>query len=97
MSKFLTSVRYLVIGVRFYGKGKSGRELGSRFSKQKGLQDLLLGMNTKAAHVPAMKAARKAKQENTPKYPAGVITLQVLGSGAKGAPSSLYIFADQTR
>ncbi|CAG7725545.1 unnamed protein product [Allacma fusca] len=54
-------------------------------------------MDSKSAHIPAMQAARKAKLENSPKYPPGMIFLQVLGTGANGAPTSLYIFADQTR
>jgi len=48
-------------------------------------------------HIPVLKFARNKKKEATAKYPAGYITLQILGSGAKGAPSSLYMFTDQSR
>lgn len=67
------------------------------FSVKTRLKDLLINMPKEAVHVPALKAGRKAKKETFSKYPAGIINLQVLGSGAKGAPRSLYVFTDQTR
>ncbi|ODM99911.1 Ribonuclease Z, mitochondrial [Orchesella cincta] len=54
-------------------------------------------MPKETVHVPVLKEGRKAKKETSGRYPAGIINLQVLGSGAKGAPRSLYVFTDQTR
>lgn len=44
----------------------------------------------------AQKQIQKAK-EKSQKYVPGTINLQILGNGAKGAPSSVYLFTDQTR
>lgn len=44
----------------------------------------------------AQKQRRKIK-EKLSRYVPGKITLQVLGTGAKGAPRSLYMFSDQSR
>lgn len=44
----------------------------------------------------AQKQIQKAK-ERSQKYVPGTINLQILGSGAKGAPSTVYLFTDQTR
>ncbi len=61
------------------------------------LHNLLINMPKEQPHIPVLKSARKQKKESVGKFPAGYITLQVLGNGAKGAPSSLYLFTDQTR
>lgn len=44
----------------------------------------------------AQKQLQKAK-ERSQKYVPGTINLQILGNGAKGAPSSVYLFTDQSR
>ena len=44
----------------------------------------------------AQKQLQKAK-ERSQKYVPGTINLQILGTGAKGTPASIYLFTDQTR
>ncbi|CAL8095069.1 unnamed protein product [Orchesella dallaii] len=66
-------------------------------SNQARLKELLLKMPKETVHVPVLKEGRKVKKESSVRYPAGIINLQVLGSGAIGAPRSLYVFTDQTR
>lgn len=46
--------------------------------------------------VTAQKQLQKAK-ERSQKYVPGTINLQILGTGAKGTPSTVYLFTDQTR
>lgn len=48
-------------------------------------------------HIPEAQKQRRLIKEKFSKYVPGRITLQVLGSGAKGAPRSLYVFSDQSR
>lgn len=38
----------------------------------------------------------KIKERNS-KYVPGTLNLQILGSGAPGAPASVYLFTDQSR
>lgn len=68
-----------------------------KLSTKSQLKELLISMPKETAHVPVLKEGRKVKKENLIKYPAGIINLQVLGNGSKGAPRSLYVFTDQTR
>lgn len=44
----------------------------------------------------AQKQLQKAK-ERSQKYVPGTISLQILGNGATGTPSTVYLFTDQTR
>lgn len=44
----------------------------------------------------AQKQLQKAK-ERSQKYVPGKINLQILGNGAEGTPSTVYLFTDQTR
>ncbi|XP_045476586.1 ribonuclease Z, mitochondrial isoform X2 [Harmonia axyridis] len=48
-------------------------------------------------HLKEIQKQRLKSKEKSTKYVPGKVTLQVLGTGAKGAPRSLYIFSDQTR
>jgi len=57
-------------------------------STQVDLKKLIMSMNT---------FKRNTKGAAKKKYAASHVTLQVLGSGAHGAPASLYITSDQTR
>lgn len=43
------------------------------------------------------KDIKPSRPKQKSKYAAANVTLQVLGSGAKGTPSSLYVFSDQSR
>lgn len=73
-----------------------------RFSKYRcpsnsNLNDLLLKMPKEPKHiVEAQKQRIKIKQKSS-KYAPGRVTLQILGTGAKGAPRSVYLFSDQSR
>lgn len=40
---------------------------------------------------------RKRKENERDLFSPGVVNLQVLGSGCKGAPASIYLFSDQSR
>jgi hypothetical protein len=80
--------------------GNAGKQTISRRTKSKAannnLRELLLAMpKDRADHLKTLKATRK--MANPTKYPPGVIQLQVLGSGGRGAPPALYLFTDQTR
>lgn len=48
-------------------------------------------------HIPEAQIQRKKIKERISKYVPGRVTLQVLGTGAKGAPPALYLFSDQSR
>jgi len=61
------------------------------------LKELLLAMpKDRSDHMRTLKAARRMPG-NKSNYPPGVIQLQVLGTGGRGAPPALYLFTDQTR
>lgn len=46
--------------------------------------------------VSAQKQQIKIKEKNQ-RYVPGTLNLQILGSGAPGAPASVYLFTDQSR
>ncbi|KAK9692788.1 Metallo-beta-lactamase superfamily [Popillia japonica] len=48
-------------------------------------------------HIPEAQKIRRKIKEKSSKYVPGRVTLQVLGTGAEGAPRSLYVFSDQSR
>ncbi|XP_054284563.1 ribonuclease Z, mitochondrial-like [Macrosteles quadrilineatus] len=48
-------------------------------------------------HTVALKKQRLKLKEKSLKYNPGIVNLQVLGSGAHGAPRCLYVFTDQSR
>lgn len=70
--------------------------LSRLFSQQK-LTDLLLNMSRDTTHTVKLSKQRAKMKEKNMKYASGIINLQVLGSGANGAPTSLYLFTDQSR
>lgn len=61
------------------------------------LHSILLNMPKEVKHTAALKKHRQKLKEKSQKYQAGIVNLQILGSGANGAPRSLYVFADQSR
>lgn len=67
------------------------------YSKQHNLKQLLLSMPRDTRHTAALQKQRQKCKEKGQKYTPGTVSLQVLGSGAKGAPRSLYVFTDQSR
>lgn len=48
-------------------------------------------------HIPQIQKQREKIKERYSKYVPGRVTLQVLGTGAEGAPTALYVFSDQSR
>lgn len=57
----------------------------------------LLDMPREAKASEELKKIRLKIKEKSLKYVPGTISLQVLGSGALGAPKCLYVFTDQSR
>uniref|UniRef100_A0A1B6FUU4 Zinc phosphodiesterase ELAC protein 2 n=1 Tax=Cuerna arida TaxID=1464854 RepID=A0A1B6FUU4_9HEMI len=61
------------------------------------LFNIISKMPKNTTHTVALKKHRQKLKEKGQKYAPGTVTLQVLGSGASGAPRSLYVFTDQSR
>lgn len=57
--------------------------------------DLLHEMPKDMRHVEKLQKQRQAKKLTKTVYPPSTVRLQVLGTGATGAPRSLYLFTDQ--
>ncbi|CAG9773790.1 unnamed protein product [Ceutorhynchus assimilis] len=61
------------------------------------LLKLLKTMPKEPKHIAeAQKQRLRIKQKNS-KFAPGKVTVQILGTGAKGAPRSVYLFSDQSR
>lgn len=73
-------------------KSKSSRNANSN-SK---VYELLKTM-PKKIDVKELQELRLARRKKVRKYPPSTVYLQVLGSGAPGAPKSLYVFTEQAR
>lgn len=61
------------------------------------LRELLRTMPKEVTHTAALIKQRQKLKEKYAKYTPSTVYLQVLGSGAIGAPRCLYMFTDQTR
>lgn len=48
-------------------------------------------------HIATAQTQLLKAKEKSQKYVPGTINLQILGNGANGAPSSVYLFTDQSR
>ncbi|KAB0794016.1 hypothetical protein PPYR_13636 [Photinus pyralis] len=68
-----------------------------KYSKVVGPNLKLQTMPKIPKHIPEAQKQRRLIKEKFSRYVPGRITLQVLGTGAKGAPRSLYVFSDQSR
>ncbi|XP_045128370.1 ribonuclease Z, mitochondrial-like isoform X1 [Portunus trituberculatus] len=66
-----------------------------RKSKQK-LYDLILTM-PKKVDLKGLQEQRLARKKKIRKYPPSTVYLQVLGSGAPGAPKALYVFTEHAK
>lgn len=66
-------------------------------SSQHNLTDLLRTMPKEVKHVAELQKLRQRQKDKTAKCVPNTIYLQVLGTGAAGAPRSLYMFTDQTK
>ncbi|XP_014276351.1 ribonuclease Z, mitochondrial isoform X1 [Halyomorpha halys] len=71
--------------------------LKARFSSHSRLNELLLKMPRDNTQTQILKKQRVKIKEKSSKYSPGIVNLQILGSGAKGAPRALYLFTDQSR
>ncbi|KAJ8965129.1 hypothetical protein NQ314_004354 [Rhamnusium bicolor] len=69
----------------------------SKLTSQFNLLDILKNMPKEHKHIAEAQKQRKKIKERISKYVPGKVTLQVLGTGAKGAPRALYLFSDQSR
>jgi hypothetical protein len=61
------------------------------------LINVLKTMPKEKKHIPDAQKQRRKIKEKFSKYSPGKVALQVLGTGAEGAPRSLYVFSDQSR
>ncbi|XP_057654659.1 ribonuclease Z, mitochondrial isoform X1 [Diorhabda carinulata] len=61
------------------------------------LLSLLKDMPKDPTHILTVQKQRKKIKEKLSRYVPGKVTLQVLGTGARGAPRALYVFSDQSR
>jgi ribonuclease Z len=68
-----------------------------RYSTKK-LEKILLSMPKDATeHVQTNQRHRLRIKEKSKFYSPGTVNIQVLGSGARGTSSSVYIFSEQSR
>lgn len=61
------------------------------------LKNLLLKMPRNKDHIADAQKQRVRIKEKSSRYIPGTVNLQILGSGAPGAPASVYLFTDQSR
>lgn len=54
-------------------------------------------MSRNKTHIADAQKQRLRIKEKASRYIPGTVNLQILGSGAPGAPASLYLFTDQSR
>ncbi|CAH0564098.1 unnamed protein product [Brassicogethes aeneus] len=66
-------------------------------SSDSNLIRVLKTMPKEPKHIADAQKQRSKIKEKYNKYVPGRVTLQVLGTGAKGAPRALYVFSDQSR
>lgn len=94
-----TNVMYLFVSKVPLGKTASFKFCSAKlyYSKQHNLKQLLLTMPRDTKRTAELQKQRQKLKEKGQKYVPGTVSLQVLGSGAKGAPRSLYVFTDQSR
>lgn len=68
-----------------------------RYSTKK-LEKILLSMpKDTTEHIQANQRHRLRIREKSKFYSPGTVNIQVLGSGARGTSSSVYIFSEQSR
>lgn len=67
------------------------------YSSQQKIFEILTTMPKEPQHIAEAQKQRRKIKEKLSRYVPGKVTLQVLGTGAKGAPRALYMFSDQSR
>lgn len=76
---------------------RSSVTLHVKFYSNSNLFEILNSMPKEHKHISQAQRQRLKIKEKFSKYVPGCVSLQVLGSGADGAPRSLYLFSDQSR
>ncbi|XP_044732048.1 ribonuclease Z, mitochondrial isoform X2 [Chrysoperla carnea] len=61
------------------------------------LHNLLTNMPKDYKHIPMIQKNRLKVKEKSQNYIPGTFRIQILGSGAEGAPRALYVFSDHSR
>lgn len=95
--KSLRSTIFIVVKENLIGAGGLLFNCKSKSSDNFSKQYFSLKMPKPVTHTIALKNHRQKLKEKGQKYSPGTVNLQVLGSGANGAPRSLYVFTDQSR
>lgn len=95
--KPLRSTIFIVVKEKLIGAGRLLFNCKSKDSDYFSKQYFSLNMPKPVTHTIALKNHRQKLKEKGQKYSPGTVNLQVLGSGANGAPRSLYVFTDQSR
>lgn len=90
-------IHSVVIERKLIGAGGFVCNCFSKSSHYFSKQYFSLKMPKLVTHTIALKNHRQKLKEKGQKYSPGTVNLQVLGSGANGAPRSLYVFTDQSR
>ncbi|XP_046740756.1 ribonuclease Z, mitochondrial [Diprion similis] len=67
------------------------------YSVKPNLKEILLKMPRSQNHIQEMRDHRLKLKENQKNYSPSSIYFQVLGSGSRGSPRSLYLFTDRVR
>lgn len=97
-SYFIRSLIYSVVKeIKLIGVGAILINCNSKSTHYFSKQYFSLKMPKPVTHTIALKNHRQKLKEKGQKYSPGTVNLQVLGSGANGAPRSLYVFTDQSR
>ncbi|XP_066248505.1 ribonuclease Z, mitochondrial [Euwallacea similis] len=73
------------------------RDYSKKRSSHSKFNELLLKMPKEHKHIAEAQMQRIKIKQKSAKYAPGKVILQVLGSGAKGAPRAVYLFSDQSR
>lgn len=95
--KPLRSTIFIFVKEKLIGAGRLFFNCKSKDSDYFSKQYFSLNMPKPVTHTIALKNHRQKLKEKGQKYSPGTVNLQVLGSGANGAPRSLYVFTDQSR
>lgn len=71
--------------------------LYTKDSSKKLLEFLAKMPKAHTSRINDVQRQRKAISKKSDRYPPSNVYLQVIGSGARGAPNTLYLFTDQKR
>ena len=74
----------------------AGRLVG-RFHYSTNILELLREMPKEPKHLPLLTKQRQERKARVAKYQPANVNLQVLGTGDRGAPRSLFVYTDHTK